>query len=111
MSDKITRPLGNFSRRALLKTGAALSGAALMSPVSSFPAFAVGEQPPIGTWPAGSQGDTVFIGASVPRTGTYAVQGEDELKGYDSRSSTSTKAMNWSRRSGPRPRRACSARN
>jgi len=24
----------------------------------------------------------VFIGISVPRTGTYAVQGEDELKGY-----------------------------
>ena len=45
------------------------------------PAAAVGLAP-IGTWPAGSQGDTVFIGASVPRTGTYAVQGEDELKGY-----------------------------
>ena len=24
----------------------------------------------------------MFIGISVPRTGTYAVQGEDELKGY-----------------------------
>ncbi len=82
MSDKINHYLGNVSRRALLKTGAALSGAALVSPVASFPAFAVGDQPPIGTWPAGSQGDTVFIGASVPRTGTYAVQGEDELKGY-----------------------------
>ena len=79
MSDKINHYLGNVSRRALLKTGAALSGAALVSPVASFPAFAVGDQPPIGTWPAGSQGDTVFIGASVPRTGTYAVQGEDEL--------------------------------
>jgi ABC-type branched-subunit amino acid transport system substrate-binding protein len=40
------------------------------------------DQPAIGTWPAGSQGDSVFVGASVPRTGTYAVQGEDELKGY-----------------------------
>jgi ABC-type branched-subunit amino acid transport system substrate-binding protein len=82
MSDKINHHLGNVSRRALLKTGAAISGAALVSPVASFPAFAVGDQPPIGTWPAGSQGNTVFIGASVPRTGTYAVQGEDELKGY-----------------------------
>ena len=27
-------------------------------------------------------GSSVFIGISVPRTGTYAVQGEDELKGY-----------------------------
>ena len=24
----------------------------------------------------------MFIGITVPRTGTYAVQGEDELKGY-----------------------------
>jgi len=40
------------------------------------------DQPPIGTWPAGASGDSVFIGISVPRTGTYAVQGEDELKGY-----------------------------
>src|SRR5665213_858805 len=31
---------------------------------------------------AATAGSTVFIGASVPRTGTYAVQGEDELKGY-----------------------------
>jgi ABC-type branched-subunit amino acid transport system substrate-binding protein len=48
----------------------------------TIPAFAVGaDKPAIGTWPAGSQGDTVYIGATVPRTGTYAVQGEDELKG------------------------------
>lgn len=82
MSEKITHHLGPVSRRGLLKSGVALSGAALLSPVVSLPAFAVGDNAPIGTWPAGSQGDTVFIGASVPRTGTYAVQGEDELKGY-----------------------------
>jgi ABC-type branched-subunit amino acid transport system substrate-binding protein len=40
------------------------------------------DEPPIGTWPAGSSGSSVFIGITVPRTGTYAVQGEDELKGY-----------------------------
>src|ERR1700744_1633362 len=39
------------------------------------------DEPPIGTWPAGSQGSSVSIGAAVPRTGTYAVQGEDELRG------------------------------
>jgi branched-chain amino acid transport system substrate-binding protein len=38
--------------------------------------------PPIGTYPKGSSGGTVYIGAAVPRTGTYAVQGEDELKGW-----------------------------
>ena len=45
-------------------------------------AFAA-DQPPIGTWPAGVSGDTVFVGVSVPRTGTYAVPGEDELKGIE----------------------------
>src|SRR5215472_12210131 len=69
-------------RRGLLQVGAGLAGAALM-PSLLRPAFAVGisDQPPIGTWPAGQQGDTVYIGAAVPRTGTYSVQGEDELKG------------------------------
>jgi ABC-type branched-subunit amino acid transport system substrate-binding protein len=37
---------------------------------------------PLGTWPAGSSGNSVFIGIAVPRTGAYAVQGEDELKGW-----------------------------
>ena len=47
----------------------------------TLPAFAA-DKPAIGTWPDGSKGDTVNIGAAVPRTGTYAVQGEDELKGW-----------------------------
>src|SRR5690348_1189879 len=40
-------------------------------------------RPCSGTYPYGSSGPSVFIGISVPRTGTYAVQGEDELKGYE----------------------------
>ena len=39
------------------------------------------DEPPIGTFPAGSTGNSVFVGLTMPRTGTYAVQGEDELKG------------------------------
>ena len=71
------------SRRALLQAGAGLAGGVLLPAGMVMPAFAVGisDKPPIGTWPAGSQGGTVNIGATVPRTGTYAVQGEDELKG------------------------------
>ena len=50
---------------------------------SALPRLAFAEdRPPIGTWPAGSSGPSVFIGITVPRTGTYAAQGEDELKGY-----------------------------
>src|SRR6476646_2909015 len=75
--------LSGVSRRTLLQAGAGLAGGALL-PSFGGPAFAVGttEQPPIGTWPEGSKGDTVNVGAAVPRTGTYAVQGEDELKGW-----------------------------
>src|SRR6185295_15691319 len=40
------------------------------------------DHPALGTWPAGTQGKEVFIGVAVPRTGTYAEQGEDELKGW-----------------------------
>ena len=70
----------SVSRRTLLRGGAGLIGGTMLSGGMTRPAMAVG-QAPIGTWPAGSQGDTVIIGAAVPRTGTYAVQGEDELKG------------------------------
>src|ERR1043166_2815593 len=70
------------SRRALLQAGAGLAGGAILPTAFTVPARAVGDYPPIGTYPAGSQGNSVFIGISVPRTGTYAVQGEDELKGY-----------------------------
>ena len=41
------------------------------------------DQPPIGIYPDCCSGSTVTIGATVPRTGAYAVQGEDELKGME----------------------------
>jgi branched-chain amino acid transport system substrate-binding protein len=77
-----------LSRRRLLRqavaTGAGLGTLSVAAPQSlSFIGSAFAQnQPPVGTWPAGTQGDTVYIGAAVPRTGTYAVQGEDELKGW-----------------------------
>ena len=81
-SDRRSLALG-VSRRALLTTGAGLAGSALLPVVLKQSAFAVGlsDKAPIGTWPAGSDGKSVTIGATVPRTGAYAVQGEDELKG------------------------------
>ena len=77
-----------LSRRRLLRqavaTGAGLGALSVGGPSSlNFVQSALAaDQPPIGTWPAGSEGSTVTIGAAVPRTGTYAVQGEDELKGW-----------------------------
>ena len=72
--------LGPLSRRSLLRAGAGLAGGALLPSGLILPAFAE-DQPALGTWPDGSKGDSVTIGATVPRTGAYAVQGEDELKG------------------------------
>jgi branched-chain amino acid transport system substrate-binding protein len=71
----------SVSRRSLLRAGAGLAGYGLLPGGMIGPAFAE-DHPAIGTYPAGSSGSSVFIGISVPRTGTYAVQGEDELKGY-----------------------------
>jgi ABC-type branched-subunit amino acid transport system substrate-binding protein len=70
------------SRRSLLQGGAALIGGVMLPGGLIMPAFA-DDKPPIGTWPAGSSGPSVSIGVAVPRTGTYAVQGEDELKGWE----------------------------
>lgn len=69
------------SRRAVLRAGLGAAGGIALPAMLVNPAHAA-DHPPIGTWPAGVAGDSVFIGISVPRTGTYAVQGEDELKGY-----------------------------
>ena len=75
-----------ISRRRLLRqavaTGAGVGALSAGGPAVRVHACAfAADQPPIGTWPAGSAGSTVTIGAAVPRTGAYAVQGEDELKG------------------------------
>jgi branched-chain amino acid transport system substrate-binding protein len=64
------------TRRSVLTAGGGLLAVAALPRI-----VRAADKPPIGTWPAGSQGDSVYIGITVPRTGTYAVQGEDELKG------------------------------
>ena len=77
------------SRRAVLKQTATVTaalGAASFSPqlpLRLMPQAWAADHPAIGTYPSGSSGDTVYVGAAVPRTGTYAVQGEDELKGFE----------------------------
>ena len=69
------------SRRDILGSAAGLLGSAVF-PAMVSAAFAAESHPALGTYPDGSSGDSVFIGIAVPRTGTYALQGEDELKGY-----------------------------
>ncbi|HET7404288.1 MAG TPA: ABC transporter substrate-binding protein, partial [Usitatibacter sp.] len=69
------------TRRDFMRLGVGAAGGLAMAG-GFIPRVMAADQPPIGTWPAGASGNTVFIGIAVPRTGTYAVQGEDELKGW-----------------------------
>jgi ABC-type branched-subunit amino acid transport system substrate-binding protein len=72
----------NRGRRSFMGAGLGLAGGIAL-PGMITQAFAADEKhAPIGTWPEGAKGKSVFIGIAVPRTGTYAVQGEDELKGW-----------------------------
>jgi branched-chain amino acid transport system substrate-binding protein len=73
-----THGMSKPSRRSVIRASGALLAATALPAV----ARAADTHPPLGTWPDGSSGDSVFIGIAVPRTGTYALQGEDELKGY-----------------------------
>lgn len=79
LPQETTHPL---SRRDVLYRGAGIAGTALLGNFAGVQWAYAEDKPAIGTWPAGSQGDTVYIGAAVPLTGTYAAQGEDELKGW-----------------------------
>ena len=70
------------SRRGLLQTAAGLVGGAMFP--AGMPIALAEDHPAIGTSSfSGSSGSSVFIGIAVPRTGTYAEQGEDELKGWE----------------------------
>ncbi len=71
------------SRRDALQLGAQAAGATVLATVGGVQWAFAADKLAMGTWPAGSQGDSVFIGAAVPLTGTYAVQGADELKGME----------------------------
>ncbi|MFZ3353579.1 MAG: substrate-binding protein [Xanthobacteraceae bacterium] len=87
MTKDNTPSANGLSRRLMLRqavaTGAGIGAFSFGGQqFGLIPAAFADDKPPIGTWPAGSQGDTVSIGVATPRTGTYAVQGEDELKGW-----------------------------
>jgi len=68
-------------RRDFIRTTLGLAGG-LVLPAGLSRGARAADHPAVGTYPAGVSGDSVFIGIAVPRTGTYARQGEDELKGY-----------------------------
>ncbi len=70
------------SRRGVIGGAASLIGGAMLTPGMLELAIAAENYPAIGTYPDGSSGDSIYVGIALPRTGTYALQGEDQLKGY-----------------------------
>jgi branched-chain amino acid transport system substrate-binding protein len=82
MSESGNNPSAGISRREVLRGGAGLLAGAL-APSGLILAARAAENAPLGTYPEGSSGPSVFIGISVPRTGTYAAAGEDLIKGYE----------------------------
>ena len=71
------RKQNDVTRRRVLKGAAALGALPLAYPVRRASA-----EEAIGNYPAGVQGDSVFVGVTTPLTGPYSADGEDHLKGY-----------------------------
>jgi ABC-type branched-subunit amino acid transport system substrate-binding protein len=83
MEDKKTGKVHEavIDRRALLKMGVAGAAGSMLLPAA--PAFAADQKQPVGNFPAGVDGDSVFIGLTLDLTGPYSAQGADQQKGYE----------------------------
>ncbi len=67
-----------FNRRSMIKLGAAAGMLPLLDSTAALAAPTA-----IGTWPKGVEGDTAFVGITIPLTGPYSADGNDHLKGYE----------------------------
>ena len=74
-------PQNSRTRRSLLKIGLGAAGASALPGVSL--AAPAGDKPPIGNYPKGVEGDSVFVGLTLDLTGPYSAEGADEQKGYE----------------------------
>ncbi|WP_123631082.1 substrate-binding protein [Salinisphaera orenii] len=72
-----------LSRRSFMKSSAGVVGGLMVPSIFSLAYAADGDHPAVGNYPAGVQGDTVFVGISVPLTGPYSTEGADEQRGYE----------------------------
>jgi amino acid/amide ABC transporter substrate-binding protein, HAAT family (TC 3.A.1.4.-) len=98
------------SRRDILGSAAGLLGSTLIPAGMVDMAFAAESYPALGTYPDGSSGDSVYVGIAVPRTGTYAQSGEDELKGMMLAIEHINDGNELIKKISPRPPRGSSAR-
>ena len=81
MTTRDSTPNG-LSRRNVLQAGLGLAGGAMLPAGLTLPAFAA-DHPPLGTWPAGTKGNSVFVGVTSPLTGAYSADGKDHALGYE----------------------------
>lgn len=73
-----------LKRRGVLGIGLGAAGVLAAPALVSSPARAASEQrAPVGTWPAGVEGSSVFVGVTCPLTGPYAASGKDHALGYE----------------------------
>ena len=69
-------------RRGFLRNSAGIAGGLLAAGLA--PRGAEAAVPaPLGNWPLGITGDSVFVGVTVPLTGPYSAAGVDLQKGYE----------------------------
>jgi branched-chain amino acid transport system substrate-binding protein len=70
------------ARRRFLQTGLGIAGGVAAS--GFLPGLAeAATRAPLGTWPQGASGKSVFVGITSPLTGPYSAAGEDLKAGYE----------------------------
>ncbi|MGC8476448.1 MAG: ABC transporter substrate-binding protein [Acetobacteraceae bacterium] len=79
MEDVTDRP--GIARRQALQLGLGAAGGLVVPGL--FADLARAAEAPLGTWPAGAQGESVFVGVTSPLTGAYSADGKDHVKGYE----------------------------
>ncbi|MGH7709038.1 MAG: ABC transporter substrate-binding protein [Vulcanimicrobiaceae bacterium] len=72
----------SLNRDRFLKTAAAAAAGAAAGVTRPHIAFGA-DYAPIGTFPDGTKGDSVFVGIITPLTGSYSADGVDMQKGYE----------------------------
>src|SRR3546814_1569586 len=69
-----------IDRQTMLKSGVAGAAGSMLLPGA---AMAADEKKPVGNYPKGVEGYSVFIGLTLDITGPYSAQGADQQKGYE----------------------------
>ena len=72
---------GGLRRRQMLQLGMGAAGGLMLPALGAGTAFA--DEAPLGTWPAGTTGNSVFVGVTSPLTGPYSADGKDHVLGYE----------------------------